>query len=135
MALIEYYLPLRQAHLTAVTLSLALFAARGAGVLAGAAWPMHRRTRWASVTIDTLLLTAGVLLWAALGLNPARDLWLGAKLVLLVGYIVLGSFALRRARTGRARAIFYVASLGCAAFMLTVAWAHHPSGLWRLVGG
>ena len=36
-----------------------------------------------------------------LGLNPLHDTWLGAKLLLLLAYIVLGSFALKRARRCR----------------------------------
>jgi len=133
MALIEYYLPFRHAHMTAVGLSLALFATRGAAVLAGQHWPMRRWPRAASVLIDTVLLGCGVALWAMLGLNPLHDTWLGAKLVLLLAYIVLGSFALRRAPTRRAKAAFYVAALLCVAFMVSIAWAHHPAGAWRLL--
>ena len=99
MALIDYYLPVRQVHLTAVTLSLGLFAWRGLAVLAGQGWATTRPLRLASVAIDTVLLAAGATLWAMLGLNPGRDAWLGIKLLLLLAYIVLGAFALRRART------------------------------------
>lgn len=135
MALIEFYLPLRHAHQTAVAASLVLFAARGAAVLAGQAWPMRRGVRLSSVAIDTVLLGCGVALWVALGLNPLRETWLGAKLVLLLAYIVLGSYALKRARTQGARAGFYVAALACVAFMVSIAIAHHPAGAWRLLAG
>lgn len=133
MTLIEFYGPVRQAHLTAVVLSVLLFTARGAAVLAGQAWPMAAPVRRASVLIDTVLLGCGVTLWAMLGLNPARDAWLGAKLGLLLAYIVLGSFALKRAPTWRAKAAFYVAALACVAFLVSVALAHHPAGAWRLL--
>lgn len=129
MALIDFYLPVRQVHLTAVTLSLSLFAGRGLAVLAGQGWATTRPLRLASVAIDTLLLAAGVTLWVMLGLNPARDAWFGAKLLLLVAYIVLGSFALRRARTPRGKAWCYAAALGCAAWMVSIALAHHPAGV------
>jgi len=133
MALIEFYVPVRQAHLTAVVLSIVLFTARGAAVLAGQAWPMARAARRASVWIDTVLLGCGVALWVMLGLNPARDAWLGTKLGLLLAYIVLGSFALKRARSWRAKAGFYAAALCCVAFLVSVALAHHPAGAWRLL--
>lgn len=133
MALIEFYVPVRQAHLTAVMLSIALFTARGAAVLAGQAWPMAWPARRASVLIDTVLLGCGLALWAMLGLNPARDAWLGVKLGLLLAYIVLGSFALKRAATLRAKAVFYAAALACVAFLVSVAFAHHPAGAWRLL--
>lgn len=135
MALIEFYVPLRHAHQTAVTASLLLFTLRGAAVLAGQAWPMRRGVRGVSVAIDTVLLGCGVALWIALGLNPMRETWLGAKLLLLLAYIVLGSYALKRAPTPQARAGFYVAALACAAFMVSVAIAHHPAGAWRLLAG
>lgn len=133
MNLIEYYVPLRQVHMTAVAFSLALFAARGAAVLAGRSWPMRRTPRVASVLIDTVLLGCGIALWTALGLNPLRETWLGAKLVLLLAYVGLGSYALKRAPTRRARAGFYVAALLCVAFMVSIALAHHPAGAWRLL--
>jgi len=129
MALIDFYLPVRHVHLTAVTLSLGLFVSRGLAVLAGQGWASTRPLRLASVAIDTVLLTAGVTLWAMLGLNPARDAWLGAKLLLLLAYIVLGSFALRRARTPRVKAGCYGAALACAAWMVSIALAHHPAGV------
>jgi uncharacterized membrane protein SirB2 len=86
--------------------------------------------RWASVAIDTALLSAGVAMWSLLALNPVRDSWLGTKLVLLLVYIVLGSFALKRGRTPRARAISYAAALAVYAFMISVALAHRPLGLF-----
>lgn len=135
MALIDWYLPMRHLHVGAVGLSLTLFAARGAAVLAGRSWPMAALVRHGSVAIDTVLLGAGATLWAMLGLNPVRDTWLGAKLVLLVVYIVLGSFALKRASTRAAKAGFYVASLLCVLSMIAIARAHDPMVIWRILTG
>ncbi len=131
MAFIDFYLPIRHLHVSAVGASVTLFAARGIGVLTGRRWPMIRTVRWGSVAIDTVLLGAGVALWAMLGLNPIRNTWLGTKLVLLVFYIGLGSFALKRAHTRTAKAAFWVVSLLCAAAMIAVAIAHDPAVLWR----
>ena len=136
MTLVDLYLPARQVHITAVMLSVALFAVRGAAVLARQGWPMTRPVRLASVVIDTVLLTAGVTLWTMLGLNPARDLWLGAKLALLLVYISLGSLALKRAPTWRGKALAYVAALLCVGWMLSIALTRHPAGVLRhSVGG
>lgn len=123
---------IRQGHVALVGLSGCLFALRGAGVLAGARWPLHAGLRWASVAIDTLLLTAGVMLWTVLRLSPLRDQWLAAKLLLLVVYIVLGSFALKRARSPAARAGFLLAALLVFATMVSIALTRHPLGSWRL---
>jgi uncharacterized membrane protein SirB2 len=134
MSLADYYLPLRHVHLAAVAVSLGLFALRGAAVLAGRSWPMTPVVRWTSVAIDTVLLAAGATLWAMLGLHPVRDAWLGTKLVLLLAYIVLGSFALKYAPTRTAKAAFWVAALLCVAAMVAIARAHDAAGAWRAIG-
>lgn len=127
----EFYPALKLLHVALAGTSVSLFAVRGAAVLAGQRWPMARLLRLASVVIDTLLLAAGASLWALLALNPVREAWLGAKLLLLLLYIGLGSLALQRARTPQRRAAAYVAALACAAAMASIALAHHPLGLLR----
>ena len=117
-------------HVALVIASVSLFAARGAGVLAHQAWPMRAGWRRASVLIDVGLLGAGITLWALLRFHPWHDSWLGAKLVLLVVYIVLGSFALKRAPTQAAKAAFFLAALACVAFMASIALNHDPLGWW-----
>jgi uncharacterized membrane protein SirB2 len=120
----------RWMHIGLVLASVSLFAARGIGVLAQQAWPMRPAWRRASVLIDVGLLGAGLTLWTLLQFHPLHDPWLGAKLVLLLVYIVLGSLALKRAPTRRAKATFFVAALACVAFMASIALRHHPLGWW-----
>jgi uncharacterized membrane protein SirB2 len=129
MALIEYYPQIKLAHLALVTASGVLFACRGAATLARQRWPMTAPLRLTSIVIDTLLLAAGVTLWALLSLQPLRDAWLGTKLVLLVLYVMLGTVALKRRR-----AWAYAAALACYLFMVSVALAHHPLGALRIFG-
>lgn len=129
MALIEYYPQIKLAHLALVTASGVLFACRGAATLARQRWPMTAPLRLTSIVIDTLLLAAGVTLWALLSLQPLRDAWLGTKLVLLVLYVMLGTVALKRRR-----AWAYAAALACYLFMVSVALAHHPLGALRALG-
>ena len=126
MTLAEFYPQIKAVHVALVAFSGALFAARGAAVLAGRAWPMTRGLRVASVAIDTLLLAAGVALWVLLSLQPLRDAWLGSKLLLLVLYVVLGTLALKRRR-----AWAYVAAIACFAFMVSIALKHHPLGVLK----
>jgi uncharacterized membrane protein SirB2 len=122
----------RHVHLALVLASGLLFAARGAGVLAGARWPLLRAWRALSVLVDTALLSAGITLWTLLRLDPLRDHWLGAKLVLLVLYVLLGTWALRRARTRGARVVFFCAALTVFATMFSIGWTRDPLGLWRV---
>ena len=83
-AIYPWLLPL---HITLVTLSVSLFAARGLGVLAGGSWPMAGWARGLAPVIDSLLLLAGGSLWWLLQLNPTQNHWLLAKLVLLLSLI------------------------------------------------
>lgn len=134
IALQPWYLPIKQAHVALVVASGGLFAARGLGVLAAAAWPMRPPLRGLSVAIDTLLLSAGLMLWVLLGLNPMRDAWLGTKLLLLPAYVVVGSLALKRAPTARGKAVAFAAALAIFGFMASVALNHHGLGVfarWR----
>ena len=124
----DHYLLIKAFHVGLALLSGAVFMGRGIGVLAGATAPMARPVRIASMAIDTALLVAALLLLATLGLNPFTTPWLLAKLVLLVAYIVLGVFALRRARSTAGKAVAYAGALVCFTMMVSVARAHHPLG-------
>jgi uncharacterized membrane protein SirB2 len=135
MVLAEFYPHIKTAHVALVAASGLLFALRGAAVLAGHAWPLRAALRLSSVAIDSALLVAGVVLWSLLELHPLRDPWLGTKLLLLLLYIVLGSLALKRARTQRGRVLAYAAALACYLCMASVALAHHPLGVLRTVFG
>ncbi|MFZ5663371.1 MAG: SirB2 family protein [Pseudomonadota bacterium] len=132
--MIEFYPQIKNVHVLAVLLSGGLFALRGLGVLLGARWPNAAPVRWLSYTIDTTLLTAALMLLTLLPGAMFANGWLALKLTLLVAYVVLGVMALRRARTRAARAGFYVAALVTYAYMIGVARAHHPLGVFALLG-
>ena len=126
--MIELYPQIKHAHIGLVMVSVALFALRGAAVQAGMRWPRARPVRLASYAIDTGLLAAGLWLVAILPGGFFANGWLTAKLVLLVVYVVLGVFAMRRARSRIGRALCYVAALATFAMIYGIARAHHPLG-------
>ena len=70
---------------------------------------------------DTLLLTTAIFLSVMSGLYPFAQGWLGAKVVLLVGYIVAGIFALKRGKTGQSRLIAFVIALLCISLIFALA--------------
>ena len=129
MTLSELYPLARTAHISLVIISGALFAVRGVAVLLGARWAMVPPLRRLSYTIDTGLLSAALLLLVILNLNPFAVPWLATKIALLLTYIVLGSLALKRARTPRLRLVSLAAAFVCYGMMLSIALAHHPLGL------
>ena len=126
--MIEFYPQIRWVHIAAVIASGVLFTLRGAGTLAGAKWPMFAPLRYLTYTIDTVLLTAALMLVTILHQYPFVHGWLTAKVLLLIVYIVLGSLALKRARTPRARAWSFAAALAVFLFIVGIARAHHPLG-------
>lgn len=128
--LLAWYPQLRTLHIACVLLSGALFFARGTSVLAGAAWPMRTPVRLTSYAIDSVLLAAALGLAAILPVTLFANGWLTAKIVLLLVYIALGTFALKRARTQRGRALCFVGAVAVFLFMISVARAHHPLGVF-----
>ena len=125
----EFYAQIRWVHIAAVICSGSLFLLRGAGVLAGMRWPMWAPLRYLTYTVDTVLLTAALMLATVLHQYPFVHAWLTTKVALLVVYVVLGTFALKRGRTPRVRALCYGAALLVFLFIVSVARAHHPLGI------
>ena len=127
--MIEFYAEIKWVHVAAVLTSGALFLLRGLLVqLKRETWANAAPLRYLSYSIDSVLLTAALMLVTILPHAMYANGWLTVKLVLLVVYVVLGSFALKRGRTPRARLISYTLALATFAFMLTVARTHHPLG-------
>ena len=124
--LAEYYQPLRALHVGAVCLSIGLFAVRGALRLAGSGSLQHRLLRVGPHVVDTVLLASATALTTVVHQYPFVDGWLTAKFFGLVAYVVLGSVALRRARTPAVRAAALVAALAVVAYIVGTALHHDP---------
>lgn len=131
--MIEFYPQIKLVHIAAVLASGALFFVRGLALHSGGRWPMSAPVRYVSYTIDTVLLTAALMLATILHQYPIAQGWLTTKVVLLLIYIGLGTFALKRGRTRTVRVICWVAALLVYAYIITVARAHNPLGAWALL--
>ena len=92
---------------------------------------MAAPVRYLSYGIDTVLLTAALMLLTILPGAMFANGWLTTKLVLVLVYVVLGTFALKRGRTARVRLACYSAALLVFATIIGIAIAHHPLG-WLL---
>ena len=130
--MIEFYIPVKSVHVAAVLASGSLFALRGVLVLRGRAWAMSAPLRYLSYSIDTVLLTAALMLATMLPGAVFANGWLAVKLTLLVSYVLLGSFALKRGRSNRSRTLFFIAAAIVYAFMYSVARTHQPLGVFAL---
>ena len=131
--MLEFYPQIKAVHIAAVIASGLLFLVRGAAVQQGATWAMAAPLRYLSYLIDTLLLTAALMLATILHQYPFVQGWLTAKVLLLVCYVVLGSFALKRGRTRAVRTSCLIAALLVYLYIVSIARAHHPLGVIALL--
>jgi uncharacterized membrane protein SirB2 len=131
--MVEYYLEIKLVHVYSVFASGSLFFMRGLAVQLGATWAMAAPLRYSSYAIDTVLLTAALMLATILQQYPFVQPWITAKVVLLVIYIVLGSFALKRGRTKTVRRVCWIAALLVYATIYQTARTHDPLGPLRLL--
>jgi uncharacterized membrane protein SirB2 len=132
--MIEFYPQIKWVHVAAVLASGTIFLLRGLAVQANASWPMAAPMRYLSYGIDTVLLTAALMLLTILPGAVYANGWLTVKLTLLVVYIVLGTVALKRGRTRKVRLVSFVAALAVYGSIIAIARLHHPLGpLWMLV--
>jgi uncharacterized membrane protein SirB2 len=131
--MIEYYLEIKTVHVYSALASGGLFLLRGLAVQLGAPWAMAAPLRYLSYAIDTVLLTAALMLATILRQYPFVHAWLTAKVVLLVVYVVLGSFALKRGRTKAVRAACWIGALLVFATIYRIARTHDPLGPLRFL--
>lgn len=126
-----FYNEIRIVHITAVLTSGGLFALRGVAINGfGALWPMWASFRYFSYVVDTVLLVAALTLVVITRQYPFLDAWLTAKVLLVIGYIVLGSFALKRGKSRSTRWMFFAAALAVFGFIITIARTHDPFGFF-----
>ena len=125
----SFYLEIRTVHIGSVVLSGLLMLLRGVAHNAfRASWVMSWPVRTISYTIDTVLLTAALMLTTIIHQYPFVDSWLTMKVVLLVAYVMLGYNALR-AGTAPLRWSSLAGAALTFGFIVTVAQAHNPLGI------
>jgi uncharacterized membrane protein SirB2 len=122
------YLAVKWLHIGCAALSLGGFVARGVLMLRDSPLLATRFARVVPHVVDTMLLASALWLAWRLGQYPFVHGWLTAKVLGLIAYIVLGSVALRRGRTRRARSIALVFALASAAYIVCVALTRDALG-------
>jgi uncharacterized membrane protein SirB2 len=133
--MIEFHPEIRLVHIIAVIASGGLFLMRGLALFAGARWAMAAPLRHLSHAIDTVLLTAALMLTTIVEQYPFVHAWLTVKVVLLAVYIALGIVAFRKARARKVRVGCWVAALSVYGFIISVAVRHDPFGVFGLMAG
>ena len=111
------------------TISLAGFVLRWTWMMRGNELMTRRVTRILPHIIDTTFLATGIWLAVKISQAPFLDAWLTAKLFGLVAYIVLGSMALKRAKTAHMRVLGFLAAVLVFTWIVSVARSRSAWGL------
>lgn len=117
---------IKSIHITCVTLSYSLFFLRGAWMLRDSPLLQQRWVKYAPHTVDSVLLLSAIALAWQLGISPLANPWLAAKIVALLGYVVIGSVALKRGKTKRIRLTAWLVAQSIFFYMVSVAVTHDP---------
>ena len=125
---------LKHLHITCVALSYSLFFLRGIWMLRDSSLLQQRWVKIAPHMVDTLLLASAIALAWQLGISPLASPWLGAKIIALLFYIVIGAYALKRGRTKRIRLIAWLAAQLVFFYIVSVAVTHDPAPWQTLTG-
>ncbi|HYP66715.1 MAG TPA: SirB2 family protein [Thiobacillaceae bacterium] len=121
--MIDYSL-LKHVHVATVVITFVLFVTRGLWMFADSP---RLQAKWARIlphVNDTVLLASGIGLAVLLGQYPFVDGWLTAKLLALIAYIALGTFALKRGKTRPVRITAFLLALAVFAYLVAVAISH-----------
>ncbi|MCF7820849.1 MAG: SirB2 family protein [Mariprofundaceae bacterium] len=113
-------------HISAVLLSILFFAGRGVVMFHDASFTGKKWVRRIAESIDTVLLLSGIALAWLTEQLPWQDAWLGAKLMLLLLYILLGMVAFHWSRSRMVKMAAWVAAIVTYAGMVFIALSRNP---------
>lgn len=119
------YIALKHLHMTAAGLSILFFIVRACWALTGSALLQRKAVKIVPHIVDSVLLLCGLALAGFLGAAAAQP-WLTAKLIAVVLYIVAGSYAIKYAKTVKARAVSAVIAILIFAYIVGAAIRHSP---------
>lgn len=120
------YVSFKIAHVSCVAISYAFFVVRGVWMMRGSAVLQRRWVRIAPHIVDTVLLASAIALTVMLQQYPFATHWLTAKVAGLLGYIGLGTIALKRGKTRRTRITAWLAAQAVFFYVVAVALTHSP---------
>ena len=120
------YLIIKYVHVIAAVATISGFLLRGYWMLTDSQQLQSRIAKVAPHVVDTVFLAAGVLMVWQLHLKPLQEPWLLAKFSGLAAYILLGTIAVKRGPTKKARTIAFVAAIAVFAYIVGVALARSP---------
>ncbi len=107
----EYYVLVKQLHMSAASISLLGFLVRGYWMIRNNPWLNAKLSRVLPHIVDTILLGSAIYLVIASKMYPLSVNWVTAKVILLIVYVIAGSFALKRGKTKTIRIMALLVSI------------------------
>jgi uncharacterized membrane protein SirB2 len=120
------YIAVKHAHQSLAIISLLGFVLRFYWHLINHQALKNKVTKILPHVIDTLLLTAAIILMVTINQYPIVDAWLSGKLIGLVSYIFFGILCLKKAKTTAKKIGFGLAAITSFIYMLMVAITKNP---------
>lgn len=117
---------LKMIHVTTAAVSYVLFFVRGIWMISGSPRLSERWVRIVPHVNDTLLLAAAIWMTVLLREYPGSQAWLTAKVAGLLLYIGLGTVALKRGKTQRARIVAWIAAQAVFFYIVAAALTRNP---------
>ncbi len=102
-------------------ISISFFIIRGIWVFRGSSMMKKKWVKILPHVNDTILLTTATLLAINIQQYPFVNAWLTAKVTALIIYIVLGMFALKRAKEMKNKVVFFTLALLTFSYIVGVA--------------
>lgn len=115
------YVLIKNIHMFCAALTALGFCLRGVWMMTESAMLQKKLVKVLPHIIDTALLISAITLVVMSGQYPWVAAWVGIKIALLVAYIVLGTFALKRGKTKQMRIVFFAVSVAVLLALFAVA--------------
>ncbi|HAG72526.1 MAG TPA: invasion protein [Gammaproteobacteria bacterium] len=105
------YALIKNIHLAFAMLTTIGFCVRGVWMMTESSMLQKKLVKVLPHIVDTTLLISAVTLVVMSGQYPWVAAWVGMKIALLVAYVVLGTFALKRGKNKQIRTVFFAVSI------------------------
>jgi uncharacterized membrane protein SirB2 len=116
--------------MSAAVISISLFMLRMYWVVTGSNIMKHKWVKIVPHINDTVLLSAAIILAVSIEQYPFVHGWLTAKLLALLAYIILGMFALKRAKTMLQKLVYFNLAVFTFAYIVMVALTRTVTGIF-----
>ena len=121
-----YFTLAKSIHMITVAITITGFLVRGYWMFRDSPLLKARLTRILPHVNDTVLFCSAIWTGSLIGQYPFVSGWLTAKVIGLLGYIVLGALALTYGRTRTIRTYAFIGALICFAYVVAVAATKNP---------